>query len=152
MPPTRCCGPVTSSAGTAATGMYVKRLTDGPSYTCQTANRQPDGPCRYHSIKASELAAAVWARVQWVLTDPGVVEIVHGKRRQADHSAEDAYGVDRRLGGASGKRPTSPAPSPVGSRVRPSTPSSPRWTTSGASAPSSGSGLGWAKSTSSGSV
>ena len=77
--------------------MYVKRLADGPYYTCQTANRRPEGGCRYHSIKAPELDAAVWARVQWVLTDPGVVQIEHGKRRQADHAAEEARGIERQL-------------------------------------------------------
>ncbi len=69
--------------------MCVKRLKDGAYYSCQTANRDPEGVCRYHSIRADELDNAVWQRVKWILSDPGIIEIEQAKQRHADHIAPE---------------------------------------------------------------
>ncbi|MGA7668864.1 MAG: recombinase family protein [Nitrolancea sp.] len=76
------------------------RVTSGGTprharYSCQ--NGEPDGipGCQRHSIRAETLDAAVWARVESILTRPEIIEDELAKLRANDPTEQDVGAVDR---------------------------------------------------------
>ncbi len=76
--------------------MVVHRKLRSVAYECVKRSRS-SGLCTQHGISTRLLDAAVWARVEAVLTRPEVIALELQRLREDDPTAEDLTTVDRAL-------------------------------------------------------
>src|SRR5215217_2096471 len=76
--------------------LEVQFARGGWMYRCGTSNRDKHG-CPYFSIMAHILDAAVWARIETILTEPSIIAGEVERMRREDPTEVDIASVDRRL-------------------------------------------------------
>ncbi len=74
--------------------LAIHRYADGPYLFCQTRQRAKS-KCPGCTIKASILDAAVWPKVEWVMTDPGVAVAEYKRQAQTERAVDDAAEFNR---------------------------------------------------------
>jgi DNA invertase Pin-like site-specific DNA recombinase len=72
------------------------RYADGPYLFCQTRMRDKSR-CPGTKIKASILDVAVWERVLWLATDPGLAVAEFKRQAQSERASDDAAQIDAQL-------------------------------------------------------
>ena len=76
--------------------LQIHRYADGPYLFCQTRMRDKSR-CPGTKIKASILDEAVWERVLWLATDPGLAIAEFKRQAQSQRANDDVSQVERQL-------------------------------------------------------
>jgi site-specific DNA recombinase len=82
--------------GYCGSALEVQRAHGGWMYRCSTSNRDKHG-CPHFSIMTPILDAAVWQKVEQILTQPEIIANEVERLRREDPTQEDLTSIDRRL-------------------------------------------------------